>query len=207
MAGLKPLVGVYGGTFDPPHNGHLILAEAARVQLSLMRVIWVLTRRSPHKLAYSITPVEIRLQLLQAALAGFSEYEISRVEIDRPPPYYAVETLRLLQTAHPNVGLIYLMGADSLHDLPSWHKPREFVASCHIIGVMCRPGYKTNLDLLEKKLPGLKAKISWIHTPLVDLSASMIRQKIRKNQPYQQYLPPAVVDRIEKFQLYRDREK
>lgn len=204
MAGLKELVGVYGGTFDPPHNGHLILAEAAREQLHLSRVIWVLTRRSPHKLSHSITPVETRFELLQAALAEYPDYEISRIEIDRPPPYYAVDTLRLLQLIAPEDHLVYLLGGDSLNDLPSWHKPRELIAACHVLGVMRRPGYEIDLDELERKIPGLKAKIWWIDAPPIDISATMIRKIIQQNLPYRQYLPPAVFDLIERKNLYRD---
>ncbi len=110
MAGLKPLVGIYGGTFDPPHTGHLILAEAALVQLNLSCVIWVLTRRSPHKSAHSITPVELRLEMLQVALEGYSKFEISRVEIDRPPPYFAVDTVRLLKFTYLDEDLVYFNG-------------------------------------------------------------------------------------------------
>ena len=206
MAGLKQLVGVYGGTFDPPHNGHLILAEAAKEQLNLSRVIWVLTRRSPHKLSHSITTVDIRLNLLQAALVGYPEYEISRIEIDRPPPYYAVDTLRLLQISYPDDNLVYLMGGDSLRDLPTWHKPRELVSTCYAIGVMLRPGCEVDLDQLEKRIPGLVEKIRWIHAPLVDISASMIRRNIRQNLPYRHFLPPKVVDLIEKYNLYQNIE-
>ena len=204
MEGLKPLVGVYGGTFDPPHNGHLILAEAACTQLKLKRVIWVLTRRSPHKLDHSITPVEIRIQLLQAALVGNSNYDISRVEIDRPSPYYAVDTVRLLQYTFPDEGLVYLMGGDSLNDLPSWHKPRDLVAACHAIGVMLRPGYTVDLDFLETKIPGLKEKIKWINIPPIEISASMIRKNIRQNLPYRKLLPASVAELIEKYKLYRE---
>jgi nicotinate-nucleotide adenylyltransferase len=204
MARLTSLVGIYGGTFDPPHYGHLILAEAAQTQLKLKRVIWVLTRCSPLKLARSITPVEIRLQLLQAALLGYQKFEISRVEIDRPPPYYAVDTLRLLQLTYPDEKFIYLMGGDSLNDLPSWHKPKELVAACYAIGVMRRPGFEIDLDDLESKIPGLKSKIKWINTPQVEISASMIRNNIRQHLPYRQFMPSAVVDLIEKYHLYRD---
>lgn len=203
MAGLRPLAGVYGGTFDPPHKGHLILAEAAQTQLGLQRVIWVLTRRSPHKLNRSITPVEIRLELLQAALVGYPAYEISRVEVDRPPPYYAIDTLRLLQLAYPDEDLVYLMGGDALNDLPSWHKPGELVEACHAIGVMSRPGCEVDLDELEEKIPGLKSKIRWIHVPPVDISASMIRKYVRQDLPYRQFVPPVVADLIEEYRLYR----
>jgi len=204
MAGLKPLVGIYGGTFDPPHTGHLILAEAALVQLNLSRVIWVLTRRSPHKSAHSITPVELRLEMLQAALEGYSQFEISRVEIDRPPPYYAVDTVRLLKFTYQYEDLVYLMGGDSLNDLPTWHKPEVLIESVHAIGVLLRPGCEVNLEDLETKLPSLQNKVRLIHVPPVDISASMIRKKIKQKLPFRHLLPPVVANFIEEHQLYQE---
>jgi nicotinate-nucleotide adenylyltransferase len=204
MVGLKSLAGIYGGTFDPPHYGHLILAEAAQVQLNLKRVIWILTRRSPHKLTHSITPAETRLQLLQLALEGYMLYEISRVEIDRPPPYYAVDTIRLLRLTYPDEGLVYLMGGDSLVDLPTWHKPEELVALCHSIGVLRRPGCDPDLDELDRQLPGLREKVKWIDVPPVEISASLIRNKIKQGLPYRHLVPPAVGDFIEEHRLYQE---
>lgn len=204
MAGLKPLVGVYGGTFDPPHYGHLVLAEAALVQLNLVHVIWVLTRRSPHKLARAITPVELRLEMLEAALEGYSKFEISRVEIDRPPPYYAIDTVRLLKFTCMDEDLVYLMGGDSLHDLPTWHKPEVLIESVHAIGVLLRPGSDVNLDDLETKLPGLQKKVQLIHVPPINISASMIRKKIKQKLPFRHLLPSAVANLIEENQLYQE---
>jgi nicotinate-nucleotide adenylyltransferase len=206
MAGLRPLVGVYGGTFDPPHNGHLILAEAALAQRNLSQVIWVLTRRSPHKLAHSITPVELRVVMLQAALEGNLNFQISRVEIDRPPPYYAVDTVRLLKFTYPDEDLVYLMGGDALNDLPTWHKPEALVESVHAIGVLLRPGCEVDLDNLERKVPGLRNKVKWINVPPVEISASMIRKRIEQKLPFRHLLPPAVTDIIEKNQLYQGTE-
>jgi len=204
MARLRPLVGVYGGTFDPPHNGHLILAEAALVQLNLTRVIWVLTRRSPHKLAHPITPVELRFEMLEAALEGFPRFEISRVEIDRPPPYYAVDTVRLLKLTYMDEDLVYLMGGDSLNDLPTWHKPEALIESVHTVGVLLRPGRELNLDDLDTKLPGLQNKVRFIHVPPVDISASMIRKKIKQKLPFRHLLPPVVANFIDENQLYQE---
>jgi nicotinate-nucleotide adenylyltransferase len=202
MAGLTELVGIYGGTFDPPHNGHLILAEVARTQIKLDRVVWVLTRQSPHKQDRSISPVNIRLKLLQLALGESAYDDISRVEIDRSPPYYALDTICLLQASYPAADLVYLMGGDSLRDLPTWHKPVQFIKSCFAIGVLNRPGIEMDLSYLEHKLPGIKDKVIWIQSPMVDISASMIRQRIRQNLPYREYLPKAVADYIDQNDLY-----
>jgi nicotinate-nucleotide adenylyltransferase len=205
MAGLKKLVGVYGGTFDPPHKGHLLLAQTAQDQLSLSQVLWVLTKRSPHKKNEVITPVEIRLELLNAALKNSPDFTISRIEIDRNPPYYALETLRLLQAEVPEASLVYLMGEDSLYDLPTWYRPCDFIEACSAIGVLRRAGYDVDLRALEQLLPGVTEKIRWIQVPKVNISASMIREKVRHHQPYGKYVSAAVAVLIEKYCLYHDK--
>lgn len=121
-------------------------------------------------------------------------------------PYYAVDTLRLLQDNDPEASLVYLMGEDALRDLPTWHRPLELIAICRAIGVLSRTGYQVDLDHLERQLPGVSDKIRWIKVPKVNISASMIRNHIRQNKAYQKYVSPAVADLIEKYHLYRDTE-
>ena len=105
-------LGVFGGTFDPPHIGHLILAAEALDQLQLDKVLWLLTPFPPHKISQSITPLLQRLQMLQAALVDEPRFELSRLDIDRPPLHYAVDTLALLRQNVPSAQLVYLMGED-----------------------------------------------------------------------------------------------
>ena len=132
-------VGIFGGTFDPPHVGHLILAAEARDQLGLDRVLWVVTPDPPHKAGRTITPLLTRLDLVEAAICQDSQFEISRAEIDRPGPHYSVDTVEILARTYPQAELFYLMGGDSLHDLPTWKRPRQFIAALDGIGVMRRP--------------------------------------------------------------------
>ena len=150
MAGL---IGVFGGTFDPPHYGHLILAEEARQALHLERVLWVVTSRPPHKPHQPVTAVDERLALVQAAIAGNPAFAISLADVERPAPHYAVGTLRWLQARHPDAGLVYLMGSNSLRDLPSWHAPQEFIEACTAVAVMRRPGAEVDLVRLERTHP------------------------------------------------------
>ena len=105
-------LGVFGGTFDPPHVAHLILAAEARYQLGLDRVLWVLTPHPPHKEGQEITPCDERLALLEAAIGDDSAFELTRVDIDRPPPHYAFQTMRLLRGTYPGEVLVNLMGCD-----------------------------------------------------------------------------------------------
>ncbi len=196
-------IGVFGGTFDPPHLGHLILAAEAQFQLRLDQVWFVLTPTPPHKLGFQITPVDIRLNLLRAALKDSPGFSISRVEIDRPPPHFAADTVRLLKSQLPQDEIIYLLGGDSLHDLPTWYNPQEFVAHCDLLGVMRRPGDAVDLQRIEAQLPGITAKVRFIDAPLIEVSSSKIRARVAARRPYRYFLPPQVVELIEAQGLYR----
>ncbi len=195
-------LGVFSGTFDPPHLGHLILAEEARWQLQLDRVLWVLTPISPFKTNQTISPIEQRLALLEVALTLEPAFEISRVEIDRPPPQYTVNTLQLLKRHYEPAELIYLIGGDALADLPRWHHPQELVATADEIGVMRRPMDELNLGNLLRILPGLDGKIRFVEAPLLEISSSDIRRRIREGKPYRFFLPEKVAELIKNRGYY-----
>ncbi len=196
-------LGVFGGTFDPPHVGHQILAAEARSQLKLDQVLWVLTPDPPHKEGQLISPLDIRLELLQAALNDDPGFVLSTVDIDRPPPHYSLDTMRLLAGQHPGADLVFLMGSDSLRDLPTWHLPLEFIKRCKEIGVMHRPGDFARLDEVEAQLPGVSARVRWILAPLLEIASSDIRQRARDGRPYRYFLPQGVYDLIFKHGLYK----
>ena len=172
---MPPLIGIFGGTFDPPHIGHLILASEARAQLGLERLLWVLTPDPPHKQGLPITPLEHRLAMLRLALQDAPGFEVSFVEIDRPGPHYALDTVNLLARQFPDAGLVYLMGGDSLRDLPTWHRPLDLLAALQFIGVMRRPDDSIDLPRLERTIPGLTAKVHFVDAPLLDIAAHEIR--------------------------------
>lgn len=195
-------LGVFGGTFDPPHIAHLILASECGFQLGLERVLWVLTPNSPHKQEISSTATSERLKLVQAAIAGNPHFVLSRVEVDLPPPQYTSVTMQVLAATHPHDQLIYLMGGDSLRDLPTWHKPEEFLEACHGVGVMRRPGDELDLVSLENILPGISRKVRFVDAPLLEISASDIRRKIASGHPYRYYLPSDVYSLIRENGIY-----
>lgn len=197
-------LGIFGGTFDPPHLAHLILADEAIYQLDLDRVLWVLTPISPLKPDQWISPWRLRLELLETALSSNPAFEVSRVDIDRSPPHYTYETIQILSRIYSTYELVYLMGADSLNDFPIWNKPEQILAACDTIGVMARPGEKIDMETLNRSLPGIKSKISWIDTPLVEISASAIREKIKLGEPGKYYLPSGVYELIQKLGLYQE---
>lgn len=195
-------IGVFGGTFDPPHIGHLILAAECSYQLALNRLMWVLTPNPPHKRGQVVTPLGQRTAMLQAAIQDNPNFELSRVDLDRPGPHYAVDTLRLLGEAYPGADLVYLIGGDSLHDLPGWYRPCELLGRVESLGVMRRPGDGVDLSALERRLPGVTAKVKFVTAPLLEISSSQIRQRAASGRPFQYYLPQAVYQFILSGGLY-----
>jgi nicotinate-nucleotide adenylyltransferase len=200
-------IGIFGGTFDPPHLGHLILAAEARSQLELDKILWVVTAKSPYKTRQIISPVDCRVELVEATIQMDPGFELSRVDIERPAPYYSVDTIRILKEKDPNNQYFFLMGGDSLHDLPGWHKAQEFVQICDGIGVMHRPNEKIDLESLERKLPGMGAKVHFVDAPLLEIASQQIRQRVLEGRPYRYFLYPAVYDLIEKYKLYRSKNQ
>jgi nicotinate-nucleotide adenylyltransferase len=200
-------LGIFGGTFDPPHVGHLILAMEAYDQLNLDKVLWVLTPNPPHKIGKLITPANDRLSMINASIAQDAAFELSRVDIDRPGPHYMSETVNLLHQQFPEAELVFLMGGDSLHDLPTWHEPKEFIKECDRLGVMHRVGEKINLEFLESALPGISPKVEFIEAPILEISSKKIRQLVSRGKPYRYYLLPNVYEIIQTNGLYRECEK
>ncbi len=195
-------LGILGGTFDPPHCGHLALARAAREQLGLERVLWVLTPAPPHKQHQGITPLEHRLAMVQLAIRDEPAFVLSRVDIDRPAPHYAVDTLRLLARQFPEAALVYVMGGDSLHDLPCWQRAAEFIALCQRLAVLPRPGAPVDLVALEQTLPGIRAKLCFLDTPPMAISSSGVRQRLARRESVKGFVPGPVFRYIMRHRLY-----
>ncbi len=196
-------IGIFGGTFDPPHVGHQILAAEARDQLNLDRVLWVITPDPPHKMTRPVSPLATRLELVLAAIQQDSGFELSRVEIDRPGPHYSADTVKILAQQNPGGELFYLMGGDSLHDLPTWKRPKAFLDCLTGIGVMRRPQDFVDLPWLERALPGVIAKVHFVNAPLLEISSSSIRERIAAGHHARYFLPPAVFEIIQAKGLYR----
>jgi nicotinate-nucleotide adenylyltransferase len=195
-------IGIFGGTFDPPHLGHLILASEAHAQLGLDRLLWVVTPDPPHKRSQSIAPLRHRLAMVKHAIEGDPQFELSTVDMDRPGPHYAVDTVGIIANQNPGANLVYLMGGDSLRDLPRWHRPADFLAACDLIGVMRRPGDAIDLPSLENLFPGLTAKVRFVEAPLLDIAAHEIRRRVAEGRPFRYFLPSWVYSYIVKHNLY-----
>lgn len=199
------LIGVFGGTFDPPHLGHLILGETAHQELGLEAVLWVLTPRSPLKPDGEPAPVEVRRRMVQAAIELNPRFRFSSADIERQPPYYAVTTVERLQAAEPDADFVYLMGSDALEELPRWHEPGRLVALCAAIGLMDRAGHTTDLAEIDRHVPGLAAKLRPFQVPRIEISAREIRRRISEGRSIRYLVPDAVERIIEMEGVYRGR--
>ena len=138
-------LGIYGGTFDPPHLGHLVLAESAADSLQIDRVLFVPASSPPHKDRSAIrSPAEDRFRMVELAIADNPRFAVSRLDMDRPGPHYSVDLLRLVREQHPHAELFFLIGGDSLRDLPAWSRPDELI-TLTTLAVMRRPGFDPDL--------------------------------------------------------------
>ena len=195
-------LGIFGGTFDPPHLGHLILASEALFQLNLDRLLWVLTPQPPHKPQRQITPLAARLKMLNAVVDLQPGFSLSRVEIERSSPHFAVDTVELLGEKYPGAHLVYLLGGDSLRDLSLWHQARKFVQITDTVAVMPRPHVSINITAVYRELPGLNEKLYFLRAPLLEISSTAIRNRVKENRPYRYFLIPDVYELIRKNKLY-----
>ena len=195
-------LGVLGGTFNPIHLGHLILAEEACSQLALDRVLWVLTPAPPHKPNQAILGWVDRLQMLMIAVTGNPRFEISFVDIRRRPPYYACDTIFKLREQYADDQLFFLMGSDSLINLPGWYRPQELVEACDGLGVMMRSEALIDDLRLEEIIPGIFKKVKFLSASLIEISSSDIRRRIAQGEPYRYYLHPEVYEYIRRQNYY-----
>jgi len=197
-------IGVFGGTFDPPHIGHQILAAEALDQLKLDQILWVLTPVPPHKTLRKISPLAHRLKMVELAIEGNPKFILSRIEIDRPPPYFAVETISLLKEQALSTSFYYLMGLDSLNDLLTWHRPDDFVNLCDGIVVMLRQGEDMESSKLEKQISGLGAKLFTLITPIIEISGTEIRSRVKNGEHFRYFVPEKIYQYIVENFLYFD---
>jgi nicotinate-nucleotide adenylyltransferase len=196
-------IGLFGGTFDPPHLGHLILASEAQTQLELTRLLWILTPDPPHKQDQIITLTEHRLEMVKLAIQDNPNFELSRVELDRPGPHFTLDTVHIIAEQNPGAEIVPIIGGDSLRDLPKWHEPKELLYACHWVGVMRRPNDETNLNVLERELPGIRSKVHYVDAPLLEIASRDIRSRIAHGESVRYYVPKAVYEYIEEHHLYK----
>ncbi|MFN3979698.1 MAG: nicotinate-nucleotide adenylyltransferase [Caldilinea sp.] len=196
-------VGILGGTFDPIHIGHLILAEEAWFQLQLDRVYLTPAGDPPHKVGRQLAPVRNRLHMAELATADIDYIIVSSIDADRPGPHYTSDMVRLLQAeAGPNTELYFLMGMDSLRDLPTWHEAAWLVEHARLVA-LSRHDVKLNWDALEAALPGIRSRVIILDMPELEIASHVIQQRVRNGQPIRHMVPRSVEAYISKHNLYR----
>ena len=195
-------LGILGGVFNPPHIGHLVCAQEARVQLELDEVVMVPVGRAPHREIEADPGGEVRHGLCRAAVEDDEHLEVSRLELDRPGPSYTVDTLRALRNEHPGADLVLLLGGDQAADLPQWHRPEEVFALAGM-GVVARSGLTP--DDVRARVSGLRGAdgLRFFEMPRIDISSSLVRRRVAERLPIR-YLVPRPVERlIAEHGLYR----
>ncbi len=201
------LIGLFGGSFNPVHHGHLIVARSVAEQLGLSRMILIPAAVPPHKPVANLAPAADRLEMLRLAVRGEGLFELSDAELRRPGPSYTVTTVEQFgRDLGPAAELHWLIGADSLGELVNWYQARRLIGLCRIV-TAARPGWEQP-DLGElrerfgpEQVERLAAGI--LPTPRIDISASEIRRRIRQGQSIRYLAPEPVVDYIESRRLYR----
>jgi nicotinate-nucleotide adenylyltransferase len=200
-------IGILGGTFDPVHYGHLVIAEEVYATLQLTEIVFVPAGQPPHKTNIEITSAVHRLEMLELAIAPNSHFTISRVDLDRPGPSYTVDTLQLLRKQWgENTAIYYIIGADSLVDLLSWHDPSGLLEQLTYLVAVRRPGYneaEVYYDWLETHLPGIKQRLLVVDAPQFDISATDLRKRVAEGRPIKYQTPESVESYIVQYGLYR----
>lgn len=197
-------LGLFGGSFDPVHLGHLLLAETCREACSLDRVLFLPCGQSPHKPNGAIASGIRRAEMLELAVAGDPRFGVCRIELERNGPSFTVETLRQLHAECPDSELFFLMGADSLADLPQWREPLAILELATIVAV--NRGHRNPLDVavLESRLGSIvHDRVQWVTMPAIDLSATEIRNRACSGQSLRYRVPRAVEEYIRQQKLYQ----
>ncbi len=188
-------VGIFSGTFNPVHEGHLLLAKGAQKELQLDQVLWVPTPLPPHKSVEGKVSPKDRAHMVELAIQGNPSFHLSRVELDRSAPYYTVDTVELLKKQAKDLKgeWFLLVGSDDAKELPTWHQYQKLLGEVQCV-VVPRPGYAT-----APLLKGMKQ----IQVDTLKISSSEIRQRIREGHAIRGLVPESVQRYIEKKGLYR----
>jgi nicotinate-nucleotide adenylyltransferase len=196
-------LGLLGGTFDPPHYGHLLAAQEAALTLQLERVLFLPTRQNPLKEGDPITPAEDRCAMVERAIADNPLFELSRLDLDRPPPSYTADLLRTLKAQTPEDELYFLVGADILPELPRWHRTDEILRLARLVVVNRPDSPEPDVQALEAAFAGARERVDLVFFPGVSVSARYLRARVAAGQPIRYLTPPAVERYIRDKQLYR----
>ena len=192
-------LGILGGTFNPPHRGHLALARHAKAQLGLERVLLMPAGRSPHKLS-EVDPGEAcRLEMCRLAVADSEGVGACALEIERRGPSYTVDTLRAIHESYPEAELTFIVGADMARTLPEWHEPEALLKLASLAVAERQDAGRE--DVLRALIP-LRAEVAFLEMGMVEISSSMVRERVAEGRPVGDLLEPAVAAYIAEHGLY-----
>ena len=198
-------IGILGGTFDPVHNGHIKVAETVKAQLDLVKVVFVPAGQPWLKSDNPVSPAEHRVEMVRLAIASYPGFELSMLEINRPGPSYTVDTIKEFRDKPGSESeLFFILGWDSLSQLPRWKEPKLLIELCHLVAVP-RPGCKLpDLNRLETLIPGLASRLILLDKPEIDVSATQIRKRVAEGLPIHGLVPAPVADYLKQHKLYVD---
>ncbi len=194
-------IGLLGGTFDPPHLGHVALAAAAREQLALDAVLFLPVGDPPHKQDQVVTAVSHRINMVQAAIAAHPHYTLDESDTHRPRPHSTATLLPLLRQQYPDAQFWLIIGGDSLRDFPTWHDPNEIVELCRL-AVLARPSVNLDWERLQTAVSGLQTAVDFLDPPHFRISSTDIRQRVRDGDTIDGMVETAVCEYITTHQLY-----
>lgn len=199
-------IGVLGGTFDPIHIGHIMVAEEAIARLELPRILFIPAGQPWLKLnnANAISPVSHRLEMVRLGLAGNPRFKLSTLEIERSGPSYSVDTVAQLQSQlGEGDEVFFILGWDNLSQLPKWHQPQRLIELCRLVAVPRVDFPLPDLPALEKELPGISQRVILFDKPRVDVNASQIRQRVAQGLSISDFVPAPVESYIKEHGLYQ----
>ncbi len=203
-------LGLFGGTFDPPHTGHLMVAQSALDFLSLDRLLFLVAGLPPHKLGRELSPPRVRAEMTRAAVAGNPRFEVSELELDREGPSYTVDTLRYFRSTYPKAELFFILGADQLAEFQDWKEPEEIVELASLVAIG-RDGVSPHQLLPGGERPGgTKSALEGIEVislPVtrIDVSSTDLRARVRAGHSIRYLVPEGVRRLIETNCLYRSK--
>jgi nicotinate-nucleotide adenylyltransferase len=190
------MIGLFGGSFDPVHHGHLIAAQVARDRLGLEQLRFVPAREQPFKQGRHGTSAEHRAAMLSLAVSGTAGFAVERAELERPGPSYTVDTLEELRRREPGTDLLLLLGADAAAEMSAWHQAHRLPQLATVV-VFARPG---------AAVPASPLISATIEVPAIDISATGVRDRVRRSLSVRYWVPDAVAEYISRHRLYLDPE-
>lgn len=197
-------IGIFGGSFNPIHQGHLIVAEFAAETLRLDLVLFAPVVDPPHKSSKVLAPIEHRMNMIEMSITDNDRFRLSLVDVERPGPHYSADTVQIIKSEHPNSLLFFVMGGDSFRSFPAWYMPDTIVQYCRL-AVMRRPSSRpVQPNMHSESMPKLVSSVNMIEAPPIGISSTRIREQLAIGKSVRYLVPQPVLSYIHENQLYQD---